>query len=79
MSLAISNKTLDKYFGFLRRLDNSSKKRLIIKLTESMQIDFKDPSNLKNMFGAWEDTKDSDEIIAEIRNSRVNKREIEKF
>ena len=57
MGLAISNKTLDKYFRFLRRLDNSSKKRLIIKLTESMETDVKNPNNLKKMFGAWEDTK----------------------
>jgi len=79
MGLAISNKTLDKYFRFLRRLDNNSKKRLIIKLTESMETDFKDPSNLKSMYGAWEDTKDSDEIITQIHNSRVNKRETEQF
>jgi hypothetical protein len=79
MGLAISNKTLDKYFRFLRRLDNSSKKRLIIKLTESMETDVKNPNNLKKMFGAWEDTKDSDEIITQIRNSRINNREIEQF
>lgn len=79
MGLAITNKTLDRYFGFLRRLDNSSKKRLIIKLTESIETENKKPFNLNSLFGAWEDTKDSDEIIAQIHNSRINNREIEEF
>ena len=79
MGLAITNKTLDKYFGFLRRLDNNSKKRLIIKLTESIETENKNPFNLKSLYGAWEDSKESDEIIAQIRNSRINNREIEEF
>ena len=79
MGLAITNRTFDKYFGFLRRLDNSSKKRLIVKLTESIELKDKDPDNLKTIFGAWEDTKDSDEIISQIRSSRIDNREIEEL
>jgi len=71
MSIAITNKTIDKYFGFLIRLDNNSKKKLIIKLTES--IETKEDSNfdLKSLYGAWVDNMDSDEIIKEIRDSRI--------
>jgi len=36
MSLALTNETIDKYFELLMRLDNDSKKKLIIKLTESI-------------------------------------------
>jgi len=36
-SLALNNKTLDKYFGILKNLDIDSKKNLIIKLTQLMQ------------------------------------------
>ncbi len=79
MGLAITNKTLDKYFNFLRRLDNNSKKRLIIKLTESIEINDKGSSDLKNIFGAWEDNKDSDEIIRQIRESRVDNKDTEQF
>lgn len=75
-NISISNKALDKYFGLLSRLDNSSKKKLIIKLTESLEFEKKE-TDLKSLFGAWEDSKDADEIIKEIRDSRVNKREIE--
>ena len=76
--MSMSNKALDKYFGLLSRLDNSTKKRLIIKLTESLELE-KEKSDLKSLFGAWEDSRESDEIIKEIRESRVNKMESEGF
>lgn len=73
MALALTNKTIDKYFGFLSRLDNRSKKKLIIKLTESIEEKGKSSIDLRSLYGAWEDTRSSDEIIKEIRDSRVNK------
>ena len=69
---------MEKYFGLLSRLDNSAKKKLIIKLTESLDFENKH-SDLKALFGAWEDSKDADEIIKVIQNSRVNNRERESF
>jgi hypothetical protein len=75
MGLVLTNKTIDKYFGFLSRLDNGSKKKLIIKLTESIEEKEKPNVSLKDLSGAWEDSRDSDEIIKEIRNSRVNKQD----
>ncbi len=78
-SIAITNRTLDKYFGFLRRLDNNSKKRLIIKLTESLETKDDSSFDLKSIFGAWDDSRDSDVIIRNIKESRVNNREIESF
>lgn len=73
-NLTLNNKTLEKYFGMLRGLDNLSKKKLIIKLTESLVVK-EEKVDLKTLFGAWEDDKDSDEIIKEIRESRVEKAE----
>ena len=78
-SIAITDSTLDKYFSFLRKLDNNSKKRLIIKLTESLEIKEDTSFDLRSIYGVWDDSRDSDEIIREIRNSRVNNREIESF
>lgn len=72
MGLALTDKAIDKYFEFLSRLDNSSKKKLIIKLTESIEEKGKLHVGLKDLSGAWEDSRDSDEIIREIRSSRVN-------
>lgn len=73
-SLTLNNKTLEKYFALLKDLDNLSKKKLIIKLTESLEIK-EEKVDLRSLFGAWEDDKDSDEIIKEIRESRVEKAE----
>ncbi len=75
MSLALTDKTIDKYFGFLSRLDNGTKKKLIIRLTESIEEKRKPNVSLKDLSGAWEDFRDSDEIIKEIRDSRVNKQD----
>lgn len=75
MSLALKNTTIDKYFGFLSKLDNVSKKRLIVKLTESIEVKEKKNFDLASLYGAWEDTRSSDEIISDIKNSRVEKKD----
>ena len=75
MGLAITNKTIEKYFSFLSSLDNRSKKKLIIKLTESIADKNDTDLTLRDLYGAWEDSRDSDEIIKEIKDSRVEKRD----
>lgn len=73
MGLALTNSAIDKYFRFLSGLDNGSKKKLIVKLTESIEEKMGKTVSLKELSGAWEDSRDSDEIIRDIRNSRVEK------
>ncbi|MGB0880168.1 MAG: hypothetical protein ACPGTO_06340 [Polaribacter sp.] len=75
-SLTISNKILDKYFGYLKNLDVNTKKSLIIKLTKSIETTSKKTFDIKSIFGRWEDDRTSDEIISEIKSSRVEKRNI---
>jgi len=65
---------LEKYFGYLKNLDNNAKKSLIVKLTKSLEIKSKKEFDIKSVFGAWEDDRTSDEIISEIKSSRVEKR-----
>ena len=62
-SLSISNKMLKMYFGYLRHLDSSAKKKLIIKLTESIEVKSDKKFDMESIFGAWEDNRTSDEII----------------
>ena len=78
-NLTISESTLNKYFGMLENLDVNSKKELIIKLTKSINSKPNKEQKLDNIFGAWQDTKSAEEIILEIKDSRFNKREIEKL
>jgi hypothetical protein len=77
MRIALKNTTIDKYFGFLTKLDNISKKRLIVKLTESIEVKEKKQVDLKSLFGAWDDSRTSDEIISDIKKSRVEKKPID--
>ncbi|HAT81389.1 MAG TPA: hypothetical protein DCS17_08455 [Flavobacterium sp.] len=73
MNIAIKNKNIEKYFSFLYKLDNFSKKRLIIKLTESIEAKEKEKIDLKSLLSSWDDTRSSDEIISEIKKSRIEK------
>jgi hypothetical protein len=73
-SLTISNKILEKYFGYLKNLDNNAKKNLIIKLTKSIETKSKKTFDINSVFGAWDDDRTSDEIINEIKSSRVEKK-----
>ena len=75
MALSLTAKTIDKYFGLLSRLDNRSKKNLIIKLPESIEEKEKKTVHLKDLSGAWDDSRESDEIITEIKKSRVEKQD----
>ena len=77
MGYAISNKAIEKYFSFFKNLDVATKKKLIIKLAESIELERDEPFDLRKLFGAWEDSRDSDTIIREIRESRVNSGNIE--
>ena len=72
-SLSISNKMVERYFGYLRHLDSSAKKKLINKLKESIETKSDKKFEIESIFGAWEDNKTSDEIISEIKSSRVEK------
>lgn len=52
---------------------------LIVKLTQSINEKSEDDHDFSSCFGAWDDERSSDEIIDDIRNSRVNSRDIEDF
>ena len=75
-NLTITNKVLDRYFDYLIRFDNKTKKKLIIKLTKSLEIKEKKSFDLKSLFGAWKDDRSTDLIIDEIKNSRVEPKDI---
>ena len=76
MSIALTDKTIDDYWSLISRLDNNSKKKLIIRLAESIETKDESKFDLESLFGAWEDSRDSDEIIKEIRESRINNRDL---
>ncbi len=75
-SQQISN--ADYYFGFLKNLNYDSKLDLISKLSQSLneENNAKDKP-LQSLFGAYQSTETAEEIINEIRASRVFNRNTE--
>jgi len=81
MKTTTANTTIiDGYVQLLENLSPSNKLDLIAKLTASIKIDLTNrKTSFKKAFGAFESTKSAEEIIDEIRNSRVLNRQIEAF
>ena len=76
----INTTIVDGYVGLLDNLSASNKLDLISKLTASVKTDLSNKkSSFKRAFGAFDSKKSAEEIIEEIRNSRVYTRQIEPF
>jgi hypothetical protein len=69
--------------GYLRMLDNlspTSKLDLISKLTLSVKTDITDrKKHFYKAFGAWDSKQTAEEIIHDVRESRISTRQIESF
>jgi hypothetical protein len=79
-SAAYNNIILDSYIGLLNHLSLTSKLDLISKLKELTKTDIKtNNSKFKDSFGAFESDKSAEEIIEDIKKSRVFNRQIELF
>jgi hypothetical protein len=81
MKISENNTTIvDGYVGLLDNLSASNKLDLISKLTASVKTDLKSKkSSFKKAFGAFDSKKTAEQIIDEIRSSRVFSRKIESF
>jgi hypothetical protein len=71
---------VDGYVGLLDNLSTNNKLDLISRLTASVKTDLTNKkSSFRKAFGAFDSKKSAEEIIEEIRNSRVSTRQIESF
>ena len=76
----IDTTIVDGYLQMLENLSPGNKLDLISKLTHSIKSDITNKqSSFKEAFGAFDSEKSAEEIISEIRNSRVFTRQIEEF
>jgi hypothetical protein len=70
----------DYYFSFLKNLNADSKLDLISKLSQSLKNDDAvSETSLQSLFGAYKSEETADEIIAELRASRVFNRNTEQL
>ena len=68
----------DYYFSFLKNLNPDIKLDLISKLSQSLKNNDKvSETSLQSIFGAYKSEETADEIIAELRASRVFNRNTE--
>jgi len=81
MTATETNTTIiNGYVGLLENLSPDNKLELISKLTASVRTDLGNKrSTFKKSFGAFVSEETAEEIIEEIRNSRMFTREIEPF
>lgn len=80
-TITLDNSSLKKYIDLLRKLDVKSRKKIVSELNDSIKEseDEKKGNDFFSLFGSWNDDRDSDEIIKDIRSSRVDNRDIENF
>jgi hypothetical protein len=65
------------YFSILQNINVDTKLDLISQLSQSLKSDKVNTASLESLFGAYESEENSDEIISEIRSSRISTRGIE--
>jgi hypothetical protein len=77
-SVLQQNNLADFYYVFLKNLNANSKLDLISKLSESLKENQSEAViSLQSLFGAYKSEESSEEIISNIRESRVFNRTIE--
>ena len=71
---------MECYIGLLDNLSTNNKLDLIANLTASIKTDLTNKkSTFKKAFGAFASVKTAEEIIEDIKKSRVTNRQIEAF
>jgi len=71
---------IDNYYGLLSSLSKENKIRLIAKLSNSIIEDsIEDENIVDNFFGSFKSEKSAEELINEIRESRIFNRTVEAF
>jgi len=76
---SLNSSFIDTYFGLLKNLSPEIKLGLIERLKNNLKKTDQSEGGLEKSFGAWESDESAEEIIKEIRESRVFNREIESF
>ena len=79
MSGIIADNLIENYYRVINNWDFESKINLISKLTLSLGKKRSNLSDFSSSFGAWNDSRDADEIIREIESARINQKELVGF
>jgi hypothetical protein len=73
-----NNSLANYYFGFLENLNSDSKLDLISKLSLSLKgVNDAPEASLPSLFGAYKSEETAEEMIADLKNSRLFNQDIE--
>ncbi|WP_116789412.1 hypothetical protein [Flavobacterium psychrotrophum] len=79
-TITLNNSSLKKYLDLFRSFDLPSRKKLIDGLNKNISEPEEEKTNkIASFFGAWEDDRDADEIIGDIKAARTSNPDIETF
>ncbi len=79
-ALEINTTVTEGYMRLLDHLSTGNKLDLLAKLTASIQANTRTtPTSFKQSFGAFQSAQSAEEIIEEIRRSRVSTRQVESW
>lgn len=79
-SVNINSTIIEGYLKLLENLSSDNKLDLISKLTLSLKSESKEKKKrFFKAFGAWDSKESAEELIQNIRKSRVLNRKVEKF
>ena len=76
---AVEQKILNGYLDLIKSLTPAMKLNLIKRLKESMKKSKSDESQIEEAFGSWHSNETAEELIEDIKSSRMTHRQIEEF
>jgi hypothetical protein len=79
MTSTVPKEVLDSYVTLLQNLDDKARAYILKKIKVKPIIKNPGKKDLLSLAGAWDDPRSSDEIIKDIRDSRVEKEDIKLF
>jgi len=76
-ALNVNSILVNNYVALLQNMSQDHKLELIAKLAQSLKTEKEEGMSMKELFGAFQSEQTADQLIEEIRQSRVFNREIE--
>ncbi len=76
-TLNVNSILVNNYVALLQNMSQDHKLELISKLAQSLKTEKEEGMSMKELFGAFQSEQTADQLIEEIRQSRIFNREIE--
>ncbi|MDZ4681925.1 MAG: hypothetical protein SH848_17130 [Saprospiraceae bacterium] len=72
-ALNVNSILVNNYLALLQNMSQDHKLELLAKLAQSLKTEKEEGMSMKELFGAFQSEQTADQLIEEIRQSRVSK------